>query len=89
VTNNRYPVPADDTFKTRIAGIPCYIKVTHYREQPADKLALHSDWDYYGCIEFEFIVLDRRGYKADWLKSKLTDVDIPNLISEYVETNQY
>ncbi len=89
MNSNRYPVPAEDTFKTRISGIPCYIMVTHYKEEPANTATLSSDWEYYGCISFEFTVLDHRGYKADWLKRKLTDNDIPTLISEYVETKKY
>ena len=59
-------------FETRIGGIPCGIRVTHYL--PA------SDWVQHkgaGCgpgdceppahEDIEYQVLDRRGYPADWI----------------------
>lgn len=77
-------VPAD--FESTIAGIPCGIVVTHYHNTPAHRGSPHtcdSDMDYYGYTEFEFYVVDRKGYKAAWLEKKLTDEDNARLEAEY------
>ena len=34
-----------------------------------------SDWDYHGYTEIEFEVFDRKGYKASWLKRKMSEGD--------------
>ena len=41
-----------------------------------------SDWDCYGYTDIEFDVLDRKGYKAPWLKRKLTDSDRERIETE-------
>lgn len=52
----------NDTFDTRVRGIPCQIKVTRYEE----------DQD---GVDLEYQILDRRGRRADWLESKLSTDD--------------
>ena len=70
--------------ETTIAGIPCLIGVEEYT---AGSYSYHadSDWDYYGTCEW--VVLDRKGYKADWLARKLTNKDndrINDLIEQHM-----
>lgn len=63
-------------FDTRIAGIPCQIGVTYFHHQPPWRGSAHtcdSDLDYYGYIELEYDVLDRRGHLAEWLAKKIDD----------------
>jgi hypothetical protein len=80
---NKSPCPAIAEFETRISGIPCIIQVTGYSETPSDFTSRESDWDYYGEIEIEFNVLDRKGYPAKWLEKKLTHSDNERILSEY------
>lgn len=64
--------------ETRIAGIPCGIVVDSFFEQPQHKgspLTCNSDWDFYGYVDVEWHVVDRRGYLAAWLQSKMTQDD--------------
>jgi len=58
--------------ETRVAGIPCLIGVIDYVSVPGDSRA-DSDWDYYGYVESDWQLLDRRGRPAAWLERKLTD----------------
>lgn len=69
--------------ETRVAGIPCLIGVTHY-ECVRGSYNYHaaSDMDYYGYSEAEWIVLDRKGYKAAWLERKLTADDNDRINAE-------
>lgn len=70
------------TFSHSICGIPCIIGVTTFHHQPPWNGPSHtcpSDIDYYGVDEFEFDVLDRMGYKAKWLESKLTESDMQEI----------
>ena len=65
-------------FESSVAGIPCKVKVTY-----ATKL-IPASWD--GPEEggdFEFELLDRKGYRAKWLEKKLTDKDVERLEKEY------
>ena len=69
--------------ETRVAGIPCIIGVTEYQcVKGSYSYHAASDWDYYGYIECEFDVLDRRGRKATWLERKLSDKDTSRIESE-------
>jgi hypothetical protein len=72
-------------FDTVVCGIPCQVKVDSYVNiEPQGKWA-DSDWDCYGYIEIEFTLLDRKGYKANWLQKKMTPADIETLEIEIVE----
>lgn len=76
-------------FSTTIAGIPCGILVESYLSVPPWKGSVYdcpSNLDYYGYTEFEFTVLDRKGYVADWLAKKLTDDDFTRIQEEYENT---
>lgn len=61
-------------FDYKIAGIPCIIEVTHYHAvKGSHSYNAASDWDYYGYVEIEYRVLDRKGKPAAWLERKVTD----------------
>jgi hypothetical protein len=51
-------------FETTVAGIPCGIVITHYLIDRAD------DGDF---VERDWFVVDSKGYRADWLNTKITD----------------
>ena len=82
-------------FDTKIAGIPCGITVTHYtyvKPWGGSVYTCPSELDYYGYTEFDYIVLDRKGYKAEWLANKLTSDDDKRILIEYVDNcliNEY
>jgi len=72
------------TFSTRISGIPCQIRVQHLTQpQPMRIYGMGiEDVDPPEPGEFEFEVLDRKGYKAAWLTNKLQEDDINRLYEE-------
>ena len=70
-----------------IEGIPCLIGVTHYFKQRGNPLTWSSDLDYYGYTECEYVILDRKGYRAKWLDKKKYDHEkvcetVDNYLSE-------
>lgn len=62
---------------TRVCGIPCIVRVTHYECVPGSgsRWSAASDLDYYGWEECEYDILDRRGRPAPWLERKMTDAE--------------
>ena len=61
-------------FDSRVAGIPCQIGVVDYeRHAPMPVHKAHSDLEFYGYSEANYVVLDRRGRPAPWLQRKLDD----------------
>ena len=69
--------------ETTVAGIPCLIGVTHYEcVRGSYNYNAASDMDYYGYSEAEWVVLDRKGYKAAWLERKLTAGDHDRINAE-------
>lgn len=65
-----------NTFDYRIAGIPCKIEVLAVnRTKGSFCYHASSDLDYYGEADVQFQVLDRKGYKANWLAKKLTNAE--------------
>ena len=72
-------------FETQVAGIPCICNVVDYINVPPWKGSAHtcpSSDDYYGYTEFDFEILDRKGYKAKWLEKKLKKEDKDRLLEE-------
>jgi hypothetical protein len=64
------------TFVSRVEGIPCQIGVmTYERHAPMPAERAHSDIEFYGYTETDYVVLDRRGRPAPWLQEKLKDDD--------------
>lgn len=57
----------------KIQGIPCLLGVKSIVEQKPFKghpRFCESDMDYWGWSEVEYDILDRTGYKAEWLARK-------------------
>lgn len=72
-------------FDTKIAGIPCQCEVVHATEfvpmrsyGPGMEDASEAEGG-----EFEFNILDRKGYKAKWLERKVSPEDIDRLYEEF------
>jgi hypothetical protein len=71
-----------NTMETRIAGIPCMIKVGYFNVVKGDSRADNPD-DYRGYTDFEFTVCDRRGRPAPWLEKKMTSKDEADIQEQY------
>lgn len=78
-----------------IDGIPCQIGVQGYSGQAPHQgspWTCDSDMDYYGFEDIEYIILDKKGYHAKWLETKLTDPireDIESIISNSIKEDEY
>ena len=61
-------------FQTKVCGIPCTVVVTLYHKAIPMRIrgTGFGDCDPPEPEEFEFHLLDRRGYPAKWLEAKLT-----------------
>lgn len=78
-------------FNTRVGGIPCKCHVTHY--------STGSPMQVYGSgmgdceppepEEFEYELLDRKGYRAEWLDRFVNDQLSHQLHSEFVNRIGY
>lgn len=55
-----------------VAGIPCQIGLTYRFVQKPLGPSADSDLDSAGYTDEEWVLLDRRGYRAEWLEKKLT-----------------
>lgn len=72
-------------FQTTLSGIPCGVVVDDFVHVPQSHNSPHlcaSDADYYGYTQIDFHLLDRKGYPAPWLASKLTPQTITTLEEE-------
>ena len=72
----------------RAAGIPALAGVFSYSYQApfrGSPYRCDSDWDYYGCEEIEWELLDRRGCPAPWLDRKLSPADRAAITSHLLE----
>ena len=81
--NTKAKIHAPD-FCTTIDGIPCGIEVTWYyggTDFPIHSASLEPN----DPEEFEFNVLDRKGYLAPWLERKMTESDECRILDEYKE----
>ena len=71
-------------FATQINGIPCLCQVDAY--SPGSPMRItgtgFGDAEPPEYEEFEFTILDRKGYKAPWLQRKLTSADASRLTEE-------
>ena len=72
-------------FETTVAGIPCGVVVSHYEKVEGDKGTWASDVDYYGYTECDWFLVDRKGYRANWLEKKLTDKEFRSIDRQVVE----
>jgi hypothetical protein len=71
-------------FTTKVAGIPCQCRVTHFTNVIPAKVDGPPE-DCYPAEggEFEYDILDRRGRKAPWLEKKLKPEDDDRLYFEF------
>lgn len=77
----RYP---DVDFYTAIAGIPCGIVVTHYAPEQYNSWG-HPDHRLPDDPEeVEFVVVDRNGYEADWLRAKESEVRLESHVLDLI-----
>lgn len=74
------------TIQTRLAGIPCQIAVTNFKRiNGSYSYDAPSDLDYYGFVEYDYQVLDRRGRPAPWLERKVSADNIEQKIIDHFE----
>jgi hypothetical protein len=77
------------TIPFHISGIPCLLGVDDAPiiVQGSYNYNAASDVDYYGYADYEYDVLDRKGYSAAWLERKMTVKDCDRAeeaIAEYL-----
>ena len=82
----------DAHFETTVCGIPCGVRVTSFTgarpwRQHTFRGAGPGDCDPPEPEDFEYILLDRKGYPAEWLEDKMTARDRSELESE-ISANQ-
>lgn len=72
-------------FKTRINGIPCRCRVLQYEPYLPPRITGtgFGDCDPPDDEYFEFEVLDRKGYAANWLGKYITPDVEERLLDEY------
>jgi len=80
-------------FKTFIAGLPCLIKVTRFFKKKGEFSSQStSEEDYYGYVEIEYDIYDRKGVLAPQFEEKLTSVmraDLEEEISDRLDEENY
>ena len=74
-----------ENIESNVAGIPCLIEILQCTEVkpwtgPIERCP--SSDDFYGYTEIAFNVLDRKGYRADWLTKKLSEEDVERIEEE-------
>ena len=72
-------------FDTRVSGIPCLCKVLDYSAYMPMRVIGSGFGDAVAPSpeEFDYRILDRKGYAAPWLDRKLTKEDEERLLNEY------
>ena len=80
------PVRYTPSFATTVNGIPCGVVVDYYRPAiPCNVFALPEDCYPDEPSEFEFHLIDRGGYRAEWLMNQLTDEVKERIENEYTQ----
>lgn len=73
------------TFNTHISGIPCQCQVNY--ATPVIPMRVYGsgmgDADPPEGGDFDFHILDRKGYRAKWLEHKITSKDVARLYEEF------
>lgn len=64
--------------ETRICGIPCLVGVTYFHQDA-------GSWDCPPDTEVEYDILDRKGYRAEWLENKMDWKEEKKLYNTVVE----
>lgn len=73
-------------FTTKVAGIPCVCRVTHYRPEIPDSgmNGRYEDAEMGAGMEFNFELHKVKGNgRMQFLEAKVTDDDIDRLAAEY------
>lgn len=72
-------------FETKVQGIPCQCQVDHFTPGRPMKIYGTGLGDAHPpeYPEFQFTLLDRKGYQAHWLENKMSDNDKEQLFEEY------
>ncbi len=71
--------------ETRIAGIPCVVRVDYASYTKPDPSNWVSDWDFYGGWDLNWEVCDRRGRPAPWLEKKLDKYECKRIEEELIK----
>lgn len=64
--------------ETTVVGIPCKVKVTYTTKYIPESYSGPAEGG-----DFEFELLDKKGYRARWLEKKLTKDDVERIEKEY------
>ena len=77
-------------FSTRINGIPCQCEVLRYVPELPMRITGKGfgDADPQESAEFEYQILDRKGYKAPWLERYITDAVEDQLYEDFLIIKQ-
>lgn len=70
-----------------VAGIPALVDVLHYHNQePFKGPAMYCDSsdDWYGYSELDYVLLDRKGYRARWLEKKVKDLGLEDQLYDTI-----
>lgn len=72
-------------FQSKVCGIPCIVQVTTYSKAMPMRIwgSGMGDCDPPEPEEFEFQLLDRKGYPAKWLEAKLTPADEQRIYEDF------
>ena len=91
-------------YEITVCGIPCGVVIESFNDVPPWKGSAStcpSDVDYYGYVDIEWFLIDRKGYPAKWLERKMdkeglryeVEVEIIDLrkndYEEYKKNNEY
>ena len=72
-------------FDTKVAGIPCQCKVIGYSPYREMKVYGSGMGDCHPPEpeDFDFEILDRKGYRAKWLEAKMTKKDQRQVLEDF------
>ena len=71
-------------FESKIAGIPCKIKIIQHINYQPMKTYRNGDADAPVYGDLEYMVLDRKEYPAPWLLKKVKPEDDARLLEEFM-----
>jgi hypothetical protein len=72
--------------ETRVAGIPCCARLTHFYGGDPGRLFGPPEHCYPPePQEMDWTILDRRGRPAPWLERKMTDQDVDRIADQFLK----
>lgn len=69
-------------FSTTVCGIPCGVIIESFTDVKPDYTSWASPEDYYGYTKSEWFIVDRKGYRAEWLENKMSQNDRDEINAE-------